>query len=85
MLTALLYWCHLKGIQKDKNFSVLLCPSVPEHQKETKWSLLKIDVDVSNKTIISSQNNVKENIPSEEEKEDLVIKEPTEEDTGNKV
>ena len=64
-----------------------MCPSVPEHQKETKWSLLKIgeDVDVLNKSIISSQNNVKETIPSEEVKEDPVVKEPTEEVTGNKV
>ena len=38
-----------------------------------------------NKTIISSQKNIKETIPSEEEKEDLIIKEPTEEVTGNKV
>ena len=60
---------------------------MPEHQKETKWSLLKIDedVDVLNKTIISSQDNGKETIPSEEENEDLVIKEPTEDVTGNKV
>ena len=58
---------------------------MPEYQKETKWSLLKIVEDVLNKTIISSQNNVKETTLSEEEKEDLVIKEPTEEVTGNKV
>ena len=69
---------------KGQNF---LCAVVPEHQKETKWSLLKIDedVDVLNKTIISSQDNGKETIPSEEENEDLVIKEPTEDVTGNKV
>ena len=87
MLTALLYWCIWKvHSQKDKIFSLLLSPSVPEHQKETKWSLLKIDdVDVLNKTIISNQNNVKETIPSKEEKEDLIIKEPTEEVTGNKA
>ena len=41
-------------------------------------------MDVLNKTIISSQNIVKETVSSEEEKEDLVIKEPTEEVTGNK-
>ena len=58
---------------------------LPDRQKETKWSLLKIVEDVLNKTIISSQNNVKETTLSEEEKEDLVIKEPTEEVTGNKV
>ena len=57
---------------------------MPEYQKETKWSLLKIVEDVLNKTIISSQNIVKETVSSEEEKEDLVIKEPTEEVTGNK-
>ena len=60
---------------------------MPKHQKETKWSWLKFDedVDMLNKTIISSQKNIKETIPSEEEKEDLIIKEPTEEVTGNKV
>ena len=66
---------------------MLLCPSAPENQKETKLSQLKIDEDVDalNKTIISSQNNITKTISSEEEKEDLVIKEPTEEVTGNKV
>ena len=60
---------------------------MPKHQKETKWSWLKFDedVDMLNKTIISSQKNIKETILSEEEKEDLIIKEPTEEVTGNKV
>ena len=59
----------------------------PECQKETKWFQLKIngDGDVLNKTIISSKENSTEPIPSEEEKEELVIKEPTEEVTGNKV
>ena len=38
-----------------------------------------------NKTIISSKENGTEPIPSEEEKEQLVISEPTEEVTGNKV
>ena len=54
-----------------------MCSSAPENQKETKLSQLKIDedVDLLNKTINSS----------EEEKEDLVIKEPTEEVTGNKL
>ena len=64
---------------------MLLCPSAPENQKEPKLSQLKIDEDVDalNKTIITSQNNITKT--SEEEKEDLVIKEPTEEVTGNKV
>ena len=68
-----------------ENFFVLLCPSAPENQKEPKLSQLKIDEDVDalNKTIITSQNNITKT--SEEEKEDLVIKEPTEEVTGNKV
>ena len=66
---------------------MLLCPSAPENQKEPKLSQLKIDEDVDalNKTIITSQNNITKTISSEEEKEDLVIKEPTEEVTGNKV
>ena len=38
-----------------------------------------------NKTIISSKNNSTEPILSEEEKEELVIKEPSEEVTGYKV
>ncbi len=38
-----------------------------------------------NKTIISSKENGTEPIPSEEEKEQLVIKEPTEEVTGKTV
>ena len=42
-------------------------------------------MDASNKTIISGQNNVKETIPHEEEKEDPVIKKPTEEVTGNNL
>ena len=71
--------CHavlfqLKGIQTDTIFTVLLCNSAPEHQKETKWSQLKIDEDVLNKKNLSNQENATETVLSKVEKGDLVKK-----------
>ena len=69
------------------NDSIAVVHKWPECQKETKCFWLKINGngDVLNKIIISSKENSTEPNPSEEEKEQLVIKEPTEEVTGNKV